>query len=130
METGDGCIELVFDNLLLGLALTAAALLFVVVLIPLAVALVDVVILLLLALLGVAARVLFRRPWVVEATTVPLDPACGSLRWQVVGWRASAERCRQVPQSLAIGITPPDAELTGARYLPDARAAAEPGDQP
>jgi hypothetical protein len=63
---------------------------------------------------------------VVEAAVVPVDPARGSLRWRVVGWRASAERCREVAQSLAIGITPPDAEPYGAQFLPDASPGAEP----
>jgi hypothetical protein len=46
--------------------------------------------------LGVLARVLFRRPWTVEARR--LDTRTVGRTWQVVGWRASGELVRTVAE--------------------------------
>jgi hypothetical protein len=55
--------------------------------------------LVLLLVLGVAARIAFRRPWVVEATDA------GPLRhtWRIVGWRASGEKVEEIAGLLAHG---------------------------
>lgn len=82
------------------LILFAVALVYVVV--PLLVALVDLLILILVALLGALTRVLFRRPWTVEARA-----ADGTTQhWRVTGWRASHERCIEIAQRLQAGIEP------------------------
>lgn len=115
-EGGDaldvGCLAL--DDLFVGLAVAivaiAVVLLAIFVVVPLLVAIIDVVLLALLALLGLVARIVFRRPWTVEARA---DDGT-SHRWKVVGWRASQERCDEVAGLLAAGITPPD-DLVPAR---------------
>lgn len=77
---------------------------------PLLLALAELAVLGLLALLGVLARVILRRPWIVEAT-----PATGPgrWRWKVVGWRRSGEVVELVAAQLGTGarsIHVPDAE--------------------
>lgn len=78
--------------------------------------------------LGVAARVLFRRPWVVEARSAePLPPettdawssdapvpAVRRHTWRVVGWRASGEQVEAVAKALAHGHPVPPGATTGA----------------
>jgi hypothetical protein len=85
-----GCIgELGGPFAVIGLVILVVVLLafvFLVVL-PLLLVVFDLVVVLLLALLLVFARVLFRRPWTIEA----IDPHTNSTEWKVVGWRASRE---------------------------------------
>jgi hypothetical protein len=101
-----GCLAFVGEEAALvvgGLAVLLVVLFFVV---PLIVAALDVLIVLLLGTLGVVGRLLFRRPWVVEAR-----PAVGghAVGWRVVGWRASGEQLdRVVEHLLATGALPPD----------------------
>jgi hypothetical protein len=87
------------------IGLAIAAVLLVVLVLPLLFALVEVVALALLALVAIGARILFRRPWTVEA--VASDETI--LEWRVVGWRASAEHARTVAGLLAAGMEPPGA---------------------
>jgi hypothetical protein len=65
---------------------------------PLAILLLDLVFVLLLAVAGVAVRVLFRRPWIVEAVS-----GDARLQWPVVGWRASRRSVAEVTQALQLG---------------------------
>ncbi len=69
---------------------------------PVLVALAEVAVLVVLVLLGALARVVLRRPWIVEAT-----PATGPgrFRWKVVGWRHSGEVVDQVAEQLAAGAS-------------------------
>ena len=65
---------------------------------PLAVFALDLLFLLLIAAAGVATRVFFRRPWIVEAATE------GDVRhWPVVGFRSSKEMVGEVSWSLQNG---------------------------
>jgi hypothetical protein len=96
-----GMLDLFDDNVLLGVALLIGAVLFVFLGWPLLVALLDVVFIVLLALLGVIARVVFRRPWTIEAR------AGDDVRhWRIVGWRASEEHRRSVEARLWSGVDP------------------------
>ena len=102
--------------------------------VPLVLALVDVMVLALLTVLGIAVRVLFRRPWVVEArSTEPLPPettdawpsdapvlAVRRHTWRVVGWRASGEQVEAVANALAHGNPLPPGATTGVAR-PDPR---------
>jgi hypothetical protein len=82
----------------------AVAILFMV-LAPLLPFLVDVVVVLLGAAAAVAARLLFRRPWRVEATaTVPPE----RIAWGVVGTRASAAAVDAVARDIARGVAVAD----------------------
>ncbi|MEZ5410958.1 MAG: hypothetical protein R2761_23210 [Acidimicrobiales bacterium] len=103
VDVGSGCVPGSFSDLaVLAVALVLlAAVIFIV--IPLLAAIVDLVILLLLAVLGILARVVFRRPWVVEAAASDGQRH----QWRVVGWRRSGERCREIARSLAAGVVPP-----------------------
>jgi hypothetical protein len=87
-------------------AVVALVVLLVFVVLPLLFLLVDLVVVLLLALLLVAGRVLFRRPWTIEA----VDPVGTSAEWKVVGWRASRELKTDLRTRLEVGLPLP-AEL-------------------
>jgi len=94
-----------------GVAAVLVAIVFVVVLIafawfvlfPVLFLLLDLVLILLIAGGGVALRLLFRRPWKIEAKTEdPLE----SHSWGVVGLRASADAVHSVADALARGVPP------------------------
>jgi hypothetical protein len=63
----------------------------------------DLILAILLTALGVAGRLLFRRPWSVEAVSDTGERH----RWQVVGWRASRQLVADVVNALAHGNLPP-----------------------
>jgi hypothetical protein len=81
----------------IGLAIAIVVLLIFVV--PLLVALVEVLVLGLLAAIAIGARILFRRPWTVEA--VADDGALRTRR--IVGWRASGEHERRFADEIRLG---------------------------
>jgi hypothetical protein len=70
------------------------------VLLPLLLVILDVVIVLILLALSIVARVLFRRPWTVEATA----PGHDRLTTHVVGWRAALRRRDETADSLRRGL--------------------------
>jgi hypothetical protein len=80
------------------------------VLVPLLIALAELGLLLAIAALALAGRVLFRHPWTVEARANDGT----TLRWSVVGWRASRAHRTNIATTLAAGATPaPDAGVRG-----------------
>lgn len=87
------------------IALLVVVLVFValVVVLPLLFVLVDLAILAVLALAGIVGKVVFRRPWVVEAVT----DRGKRHEWRVAGWRRSGERCHEIARSLEAGVIPP-----------------------
>lgn len=106
-DVGDaGCIGDVGEGIVAALLLIAAALVVLFVILPLVVAIVDLVVVLLVTGLGLAGRIVFRRPWAIDA----FGPDRAHLRWKVVGWRASRERATEIAELLAAGTTPPGAE--------------------
>lgn len=105
-----GCLPESVEDVVLLLAAVVVVVLFFVFVWPLLLVVFELFLLVLLVLLGVLARVVFRRPWIVEAT-----PATGPgrLRWKVVGWRRSGEVVELVAAQLGTGarsIHVPDAE--------------------
>jgi hypothetical protein len=76
---------------------------------PVALFLVDVVIFVLIAVGGIAVRLLFRRPWKIQARTE--DPVTESHSWGVVGMRASADAVDAVARVIAQGTRPDDIDL-------------------
>jgi hypothetical protein len=99
---GEGCIA-TLEDVAVGLVLVVGALVLFVVVVPLLAALVDLVVLLLVALVGLGARIVFRRPWIVEARADD-----GTVhRWRVVGWRAGGEGRDEIAQMLTAGVVPP-----------------------
>lgn len=106
-DVGAGCVDALSDSFAAAIVIAVVVLVVIFVMVPLVVAIVDVLLLLLLALGGLVARVLFRRPWLIEAH----KGGEHVLRWRVVGWRASTERVAEIRQALAAGIVPPEAEV-------------------
>ena len=102
-----GCADDLGEAILAAILAIVALLIFLFVVLPLLVAVVDVAILLLLALLAVPLRVLFRRPWLVDAH----HPGGRALRWRVVGWRESGRFATEARELLDAGIVPPGAEV-------------------
>lgn len=79
--------------------------------IPFLIALGELVFIVLLALSGLVTRILFRRPWTVDA----VDPHGGHRDWHVVGWRSSGAARQFVADRIAAtATTPSDAEVSAA----------------
>ncbi|MFF5290490.1 hypothetical protein [Paractinoplanes globisporus] len=87
---------------LIFIAFVAAVALFWWVLLPLLLLVLDLAIVLILLAASIVARVLFRRPWTVEATT----PGRERVIHQVVGWRAALRRRDEMADSLRRGLRP------------------------
>lgn len=83
------------------LAVILIALLAWFVLLPLLFLLVDAILVLVLAAAGVAARVLFRRPWMVVARA---DDPLQERVWDVVGFRASGRAVAGIAADLGRGL--------------------------
>jgi hypothetical protein len=99
----DGCGADVGEGIVAAIAVVIILVVLVLIVLPLIVAIIDLVFVLLLAALGIVGRILFRRPWKIEATA-----SDGARQfWHVVGLRASAKRRDEIASMLAIGITPP-----------------------
>jgi hypothetical protein len=103
---GDGCAVDIGDGLVGVLALLVVAAVAIFVVVPLVVAVIDLMVVLVLAGLGVASRVLFRRPWVIEATDGQLR-----YRWRVVGWGPSRRRIAEIAGELSVGARPSGDEV-------------------
>jgi hypothetical protein len=65
---------------------------------------------------GLIGRIVFRRPWTVEARA---DDGT-MLRWQVIGWRASGEFRARAAESLRAGVIPPGATTVDVPGVPEA----------
>ena len=116
IDADPGCLGALGDGFLAAIALIVVVLIAVFVVIPLLVALVDVLILVVLALIALAARVLFRRPWIIDAR----DGSGTVLRWRVIGWRASGEQVAVIRELLAQGTVASGAEVTVDAVIADA----------
>lgn len=68
---------------------------------PIVLLVVDVLVVAFLAAGAVCLRVLFRRPWTIEATTVDTD-----LRWGVVGYRAARRAVAESADMVQRGLVP------------------------
>ncbi len=101
-EWETGCLDVPGEGFLVGLAVVVAIVLAILFVVPLLVAVIDLLVLAIVMLLGVIARVVFRRPWTVEARAHDGTTLC----WRVRGWRASGQRCDEIEASLAVGIVP------------------------
>lgn len=84
------------------LAFILAAVLFWWLLLPLLLLLLDIVVVVILLLVAIVARVLFRRPWTVEARSA----AGESVTAEVVGWRAALRRRDELADELRRGMRP------------------------
>ncbi len=105
LDIGDGLPRVVLA-VVLAVALTLLLAAFVVfVVVPLLLVLLDVVVVIALLVGGVVARVLFRRPWTVEAVT---EDGGTELHFQAVGLKASRRLRDDVTRRLAQGQDPGD----------------------
>ncbi|MCU7728664.1 hypothetical protein ODJ79_33545 [Actinoplanes sp. KI2] len=110
---GDGGLSLgdeILAIVVIFFALVLAAVLFWWVLLPLLLLVLDAVIVLVLLAVTIMARVLFRRPWTVEATSAGHERvAC-----PVVGWRAALRQRDEMADSLRRGLRPEGAPAVSA----------------
>lgn len=90
-----------FGGLVLAAAAVVAIALFVLFLLPYALFVLE---LLVLAIL-LTYKILFRRPFTVEA--LPLGAARERMRWHVVGWRESGDAVREIAKALERGEAQP-----------------------
>ncbi len=119
-DAGDpGCAIDLFDDLVLVLAVVVVVLLVVFVVLPLVLVVIDLVLVILLSVLGVIGRVVFRRPWLVEAASS--DGRAHT--WPVVGWRASGQVIDDLVATLAHGNP-----LPGHEGAPRDEATGAPAD--
>ncbi len=117
---GSGCLP-DLDGILFFLLALVLLVLFVVFVLPLLVVAVEVLLGLVVVLLGVVAKVVFRRPWAIDAFG-----ADGThLRWKEVGWRATTRKVDEVVTALQQDRLAPGVELVHAE--PRATGAASPG---
>jgi hypothetical protein len=107
LDVADAGCMLDLDGILVAIVAVILLVLFVIFILPLLVVAVEVLIGALALLLGLVARIVFRRPWAVDAFA-----ADGThLRWKAVGWRATTAKVDEVTASLSHGVVPPGAEL-------------------
>jgi hypothetical protein len=59
---------------------------------------------------GLIGRLVFRRPWIVEATSTGRPPQ--TLVWKVPGWRRSGRLIDEITEALAAGQDPRRQQLT------------------
>jgi hypothetical protein len=94
-------------GILAALAIAVAVALLFLVVWPLVAIAIELLIVLLLALAGIVGRVLFRRPWTVEARG-----ARDHLTWEVPGWRASGELVEDIGRRIVAGEDPRRIQLS------------------
>jgi hypothetical protein len=109
------------DDIAIGIAIIVGMIVFGVLfwwlLLPLLLLVLDVVVVVVLLIVGIVSRVLFRRPWIVEAT----GPGGTRVGTDVVGWRAALRSRDEIADRLRLGWAPQDAvttvQLPGAQRL-------------
>jgi hypothetical protein len=89
-------------GVLLGLGLLILAALVILLLLPLLILVGQILVILVLIAAGIASRLLFRRPWEVDAVTH--GPPEESHVWRIVGWRNSDEAIREIADGLRQGM--------------------------
>lgn len=110
-----GCAPDVAEGVVVFIGLVLLVLFLIFIGIPLLVALGELVLILLLAVAGVIGRVLFRRPWTVDAAS----PQGDRHTWSVVGWKASATaRSFVATRIIETGAAPTVAEVSEATVGP------------
>jgi hypothetical protein len=110
-----GCAPDIADGIVVFLVIIAVVLFAIFIGIPFLIALGELLLILLLAVAGVVGRVLFRRPWTVDA----VDPAGTHHAWSVLGWQASGGARRFIADRIAAtGTVPTNDELSAAALAP------------
>jgi hypothetical protein len=111
-DVGDpGCAVDVAEGFLVFVGVVVAVVFLIFVGIPVLVALGELLVIVVLALAGLIGRVLFRRPWTVDA----VSPDGAHHRWSVVGWNASGQARSYVARRIeTTGSVPTEAEVASA----------------
>ena len=99
-----------FEALVAGILALILVLFVVLVGIPFLIALGELVFVVVLALVGLVSKVLFRRPWIIDA----VDPAGRHHEWPIVGWRASGAAKRYVAERVTATGQPPGQQEVAA----------------
>lgn len=106
-----GCAHDIAEGIIVFVVAVAVVLFLIFIGIPFLVALGELVLIVVLAAGGVVRRVVFRRPWTLDA----VDPAETHHSWSVVGWRASgAARHFIADRIAATSAVPTQDELSAA----------------
>jgi len=92
------------DSPIGALAVAAAILAIFIVLLPLIGFAIELLLVLLVVWSGIAARLFFGRPWIVEA--VNLDDATQSAAFPVKGWRGSGRAVEELKRSIVVSGKP------------------------
>jgi hypothetical protein len=100
----DGADLPVVGVIMFAIAALLVAVLAVVFIIPALIFVLELMLILLIVGLGVLGRVLFRRPWTVEAR---VDGAGQGGEWKVAGWRASGDLLNSVAERIQATGQPP-----------------------
>ncbi len=116
-ELGDlpdpGCAPDIAEGIVVFLVLVVVILFLIFIGIPFLVALGELLLIVLLALAGIVGRVLFRRPWIIDAVNGNGEHHS----WPVVGWRASGAARRFIADRIATTTTVPTEEEVAAAVL-------------
>ena len=111
VEAGGGLPDLSGVDSAPALLLAAAAVVALLLVIPLLFFGIELIVFGVLVAGGLTARVVSRKPWVVEATSYDPLASDRQLEWRVRGWRRSGELIEQVASDLAAGREPTQHEL-------------------
>lgn len=116
-NSGDGMLDGFFyidfaDSIWAGIAFAVLVALVVFLLLPLIGLALELILLIALLGVGLVARVIFRRPWTVEA--VELDKGGRSASYAVKGWRRSGRAVAEIATAVEIS-GPPDRIAAGIK---------------
>lgn len=103
---GEGADFPVVGVIMFAIAALLVAVLAVVFIIPALIFVLELMMILLIVGLGVLGRVLFRRPWTVEAR---VDGTGQGGEWKMTGWRASGDLLKSVAERIQATGQPPGA---------------------
>lgn len=116
-ELGDvpdpGCAVDIVEGIAVFIFLVVVILFLIFIGIPFLIALSELLFVVLLALAGVVGRVLFRRPWTVDA----VSPTGEHYHWAVVGWRASGAARQFIADRITTTSTVPTDEEVSAVFF-------------
>jgi hypothetical protein len=108
-----GCAIDIGEGLIIVVGAIVAIVFLIFIGIPFLVALGELLYIVLIALAGLVGRLLFRRPWTVDA----VDPRGAHHHWSVVGWKASGAARQFVAERIAATRAAPTKEEVAAAVL-------------
>jgi hypothetical protein len=105
-----GCALDIAEEIFAFVAIVVVVLFLIFIGIPFLIALGELLFIVVLALIGTVSRVLFRRPWTVDA----VSPSGTHHHWSIVGWRASGAARQFVANRITASHTVPTSEEVSA----------------